>query len=170
MLGHPTLRILQYNIRKETGTIIALLEDKEAQLTDIIAIQEPNYINFNQSPTNPGTSQFHLIFENFPEQKTRVCFYINKRIDPDSWTYRYQSPDICSLTLTLQDDQAIDIHNVYNPSPVRVDSNNPSSIPRIADILNSQSEQILLGDFNLHHLNWNNIGRTSYHQEADHLL
>jgi exonuclease III len=170
MLEQPTLRILQYNIRKEAGTIIALLEDSNTQSIDIIAVQEPNFTAFNQTATNPRTSQFHLAYQAFPEQRTRVCFYINKRLDPDSWSSQYQGPDICSLTLTLQDQQAIDIHNIYNPSPNRVDQTNLSSLPRIPDILGGQSEQILLGDFNLHHPVWNNIGRTTYDQEADQLL
>ena len=63
------------------------------------------------------------------------------------------------------------IHNVYNPSPRNYDSTtSPSTIPEIAPALERPGEHILLGDFNLHHPEWNNQGRYTYHAAADQLL
>ena len=105
------------------STILPLLADPNTQDYDIIAIQEPWR---NPSiPTNLSShpSGFHLLFR--PNRDTRVCFYINDTIDPDSWEAEYPSADICTLKVRMKTgntSKVIHIHNVYNPSPISYSS------------------------------------------------
>ena len=60
---------------------------------------------------------------------------------------------------------------MYNPLPPTLKTKEyPSTIPKIAEVLERAGEHILLGDFNLHHPTWNNLGRSIYHAAADALL
>lgn len=174
MTNTPTLRILQYNIRHEMGTMTALLTDRAVQDIDILAIQEPSYNSHNRSSYNPGFSSFHLAHRT--EADIRTYFYINKRINPDVWEVEHPSRDICTLIIKPEESETpqglglIHIHNVYNPSPSLVTDQNPSSLALVEVALERPGEHILLGDFNLHHPSWNNPGRFSYHREADELI
>lgn len=175
--------ILQYNIRKEKDGVMApLLEDKEVKDIDILAIQEPCGHPINQTSYNLGSSGFHLVHLGGPG--VRTCFYVNKKIDTDSWEPVYRGGDLCSLKMTLEPERrigqggsletspkAVWIHNVYNPSPVSHESNDsPSTLPLVEEALSQEGEHILLGDFNLHHTQWNNKGRYTYHRMADRLV
>ena len=89
----------------------------------------------------------HLLY--FENNKTRVCFFINKKIDQSTWTYITDVPDIISLHLNLPD-RCIQIHNIYNPV-------NEEEISLSILILKHRlaahpnKEEIALWDFNLHH-------------------
>jgi endonuclease/exonuclease/phosphatase family metal-dependent hydrolase len=79
-------------------------------------------------------------------------------LDHKRWQFKEHSRDICSLTIELGDDQQegqhLTIHNVYNPTR-RSESDNSVLTDVRAIMQNNQSEeQILLGDFNLHHPMW----------------
>ena len=121
MYSTPTreLIVLQYNIRGERDTVMTpLLADRSIADIDVIAIQEPVYDKYRRSSYNPGTSDFHLAFEG--DGDTRVCLYVNKRLDVDNWETTYKSNKLCSVKLSmdpLRPDRKSDlwIHNVYNP-------------------------------------------------------
>ncbi len=81
MLEQPTLKIVQYNIRRELGTMTSLLIDPATQEVDVFAIQEPCYIKHNRSSYNPSASVYHLAHRS--GEDTRVYFYINKKLDQD---------------------------------------------------------------------------------------
>ena len=174
MTERRSLTILQYNIRGELGTITALLNDPIARKADVLAIQEPWQNVHTKSSYNPGNSGFFLSHKG--EIGTRVCLYINKRIDVDSWEETFPSKDVCAIVLKLKGESAnveedsVQILNVYNPSPSLITNDNPSSLPVLATELQQQRDRVVLGDFNLHHPNWNNHGRFSYHKESDELL
>ena len=137
--------------------MVPLLESKEIQEIDILAIQEPWFNPQNKSTYNPSSSQFHLFHRG--EEGTRVCWYVNKRVDIDSWEAEYAGGDCCSLKLTLKNgrgrngaQEEVWIHNIYNPSPRSTRStDSPSTLPQIRAALQKPREHILLGDFNLHH-------------------
>ena len=131
---------------------------------DVLAIQEPPYTH---SSVNPG-EHFHLYFEG--DKGTRTCFYVNKRLDVDSWDVTYQGGNLCSLHITRegQGDSDIWIHNIYNPPPVN--RQGPSTIPALNNVLVHPREHLAVGDFNLHHYKWNAEGRQTHHKEADTLL
>ena len=155
MKDTATLRILQYNIRNELGTITALLADAGIQDTDVLAIQEPSFNSHTGSSYNPGTSQFYLAHRSGKD--TRVCFYINKRLNPENWDVEFVTKDISTLRIRpRQGEEAnrierLSIHNIYNPSPSLSSAENPSSLSQILGLLQEPGEHLLLEDFNLHH-------------------
>ena len=170
------LKIMQYNVRKEKIKVLTpLLESEEVQDMDILAIQEPWFNTTNKSTYNPSHSKFHLVHQG--KEGTRVCIYVNKRIDIDSWDEVFSGNDCCSIKIKLKKTEDTEekievwVHNVYNPSPTSYKTkDSPSTIPVISEVLQRPGEHILVGDFNLHHPQWNNKGRYSYHAAADMLL
>ena len=167
------INILQYNVRNDrVTTMIPLLADQRVQNYDVIAIQEPW-----RNPNGPTTlssfqSGFHLLYR--PGGDTRVCFYINEKIDPESWEIEFPSSDICTLKIKIKEqenEKTMHIHNVYNPSPISYSSiDSPSSIPILSRQLAAEAEHVVIGDFNLHHPLWNGLTRPTQHTAADHLL
>jgi len=187
------LKIVQYNIRKESRLMTALLQDESIKDIDVLAIQEPSWNPASQTSHNDSTSCFHLAHRG--GQETRTCFYVNKRLDADSWEPVFHSGDLCSVRISLIEKNSerkleegdlgvkegfsgsdlrrreVWIHNIYNPSPTQYTStDSPSTLPLLGETLKEQGEHILLGDFNLHHPSWNNAGRYTCHAMADQLL
>jgi hypothetical protein len=109
-----------------------------------------------------------------------MCFYINDKIDLNSWKIEYFSSDICVLKLIVRIEKtskAIHVHNVYNSSFVSYSSrNSSSSLSKInRDLVEIDSELILtrhifLRNFNLHHSFWSDFSRLTQHAIADELL
>ena len=60
-------------------TLASLLQEPEYKEFDILAIQEPWRNPFVTTGYNTQTSGFYLAYP--PFLLTRVCFYINKRLD-----------------------------------------------------------------------------------------
>ena len=135
MNSTPNFNILQYNVRNERESVmLPLLADKETGKYQVLAIQEPWKNTRNFSSYNPSSSRFHLAGS--AEGDMRVCFYINKEIDPESWKITYHTKDACTLTINTKPkrveprsenngeeiddrwDGILQIHNVYNPSPI----------------------------------------------------
>jgi hypothetical protein len=83
MVGHQELRILQYNVQKSRDVVLAsLFQDPRILEYDVLAIQEPWRNPFIATSYNPLKAHFQLTYLN--DAATRVCFYINKRIDPST--------------------------------------------------------------------------------------
>ena len=172
-IDDETLTILQYNIRNgKNSNMIPLLADKRLQEYDVLAIQEPWKSDFVPTSYNPRDSGFHLLFK--PGGDTRVCFYISTRIDPERWEVEYPSPDMCNLKIQVKngnDYKLINIHDVYNPSPISYNSiNSPTTLETARRGLSAEGEHILLGDFNLHHPYWCAPTRVTQHAMADRLI
>ena len=170
MKNTKTLTILQYNVRCDrVTTMIPLLADDRAQKYDIIAIQEPWRNPTVPTMLSPHQSGFHLLYR--PEGDTRVCFYINDKIDPASWEVTYPSSDMCLLALTVyanDEPKLIHIHNIYNPSPISYSStDSPSTIPAAKAAIGATGEHILLRDFNLHHPYWSGPSKPTQYAAAD---
>ena len=167
-----TLAILQYNVRNDRVTMmVPLLADPRTQEYDIIAVKEPWRNPHAATTLSSYQSGFHLLYR--PGGDTKVCFYVNDRIDPDSWDVSYPSADLCSLAVKVGNGppDLINIHNVYNPSPASYSStDSPSTIPIAKQQLQGEGEHILLGDFNLHHPYWSGPSRPTQHAAADALL
>ena len=173
MRNTNSLSILQYNVRNDrVSTMLPLLADPNTQDYDIIAIQEPWRNPFAPTTLSSHQSGFHLLYR--PNGDTRVCFYINDSIDPDSWEVEFPSADMCTLIIRTkigETAEVIHVHNVYNPSPASYSSiDSPSTLPIVKHQLTTGSNHILLGDFNLHHPLWNDPSRTTQHAGADQLL
>jgi len=126
-------RILQYNVNHgKEATLIPLLHDSKVHELDILAIQEPWKNPHVTTGYNPPRSPFYLAYP--PKGNPRVCFYINKRIHPDSWTVTHHNED--AQTITLRYDQNgqekhLHIHNIYNPSPYSYTSMEPGTLPSV---------------------------------------
>jgi hypothetical protein len=117
-----SLKILQYNVMKSRDKIIArLLRDPKIQEYDILALQEPWRNPFIPTTHNPISHSFHLYFpKDNREVPARVYFFVNKRIDPNRWTFTEYTPDLSTLeittrTLTVEEVAKFYIHNIYNP-------------------------------------------------------
>lgn len=136
--------------------MIPFFEEPNTTTYDILAIQEP-WRNPFQHKTNNRLSQFFEL-SYMPHEATRVCFFIHKRIALSTWNVTNHNPDFSTLEICTTDARKIHIHNVYNPCQ---QSGDPSLIPTIIDKLNgagSNIEHVLLGNFNLHHLLWGDLG------------
>ncbi|EMD66024.1 hypothetical protein COCSADRAFT_35956, partial [Bipolaris sorokiniana ND90Pr] len=109
---------------------------------------------------HPAKDGFHLCYPAAADEEgpARVCFFVNKRIDHNRWRFKEHSRDVCSLVIEpsrdQQEQQSVAIHNIYNA----VGGGGPTG-PTLVDVRavlekHSSNEQILLGDFNLHHPLW----------------
>jgi hypothetical protein len=147
--------------------MIPLLEDRLVKAYDVLAIQEP-WRNPSALTTYRGRGTgFFLAHDKVPG---RVCFYINERLDPNSWTIIYHSPDFCTLSLQAEQ-QTWQIHNVYSEPPggYRVTNYN-TPIPLLQDALGTPGEHLLVGDFNLHHPLWSGIRDPACHDASADLI
>ncbi len=94
-----TLSILQYNVRKSYGQVMAPLFADVASVStfDIIAIQEPWRNTYQNTTLHPQKDLFNLAYPDHPQ--TRVCFFVNKRLKLGSWSIIFHSPDLITLQL-----------------------------------------------------------------------
>ena len=160
MNRHTTLSILQYNVHKSRDMVMAsMLRDPRIHEYDILAIQEPWRNPFAATTHHPAKDVFHLCCPGEEEAgPARVCFFINKRLDHKKWQFKEHNRDICSLAIEIDDDQQerqhLIIHNIYNPA--RRSESNSTVLTDVRTILHNNEfrEQILVGDFNLHHPMW----------------
>ena len=171
------IKILQYNVMKSRDVVMAtLLRDPRIQEYDILALQEPWRNPFISTTHNPITHSFHLCFPNDSrEAPARVCFFVNKRIESNKWRFTEQTRDLCTLeiiTNTPPTEAATKfyIHNVYNPP--RSSIHRTSCLPHLRTVLsaNQEEEQIILGDFNLHHEIWGGLTVRERDPESDDLI
>ena len=164
MLEQQELSILQYNVQKSRDVVMAgLFQDPAVLRYHVLAIQEPWRNPFIPTSYHPLKEHFQLAY---PEDDlTRVCFYINKRVDPSIWNVSHISRDISCLTIRkAQSEKSVRIYNVYN----EVGTN---TLPTLAETLGlgeEGSETVVLGDFNLHHPLWSTtqprVGQDPYVQ------
>ena len=175
MNSKTTMKILQYNVRKSRDTVMAtLLRDPRVMDYDILAIQEPWRNPFMSTTHHPAKAQFHLYYPAAIEGgPARVCFFVNKRLDNTTWQFKAHTGDACSLRIQYEkNDQAqgcIHIHNIYNPG--QTTENRDSVLPLILTLLETHQldDQIVLGDFNLHHRSWGGERVLREDEEAEEL-
>jgi ribonuclease HI len=150
MLESRGLRILQYNVQKSKDVVMAgLFQDRTVLEYDILAIQEPWRNPFIATSYHPLKRHFHLIY--LEDDSTRVCYYINKRIDAGTWNVSHVSKDISYLTFYDRDNtKTLRIFNVYNEPSTDTLSKLAESIGQGQE----NCETIVLGDFNINHPSW----------------
>ncbi|XMA13648.1 hypothetical protein WAI453_006439 [Rhynchosporium graminicola] len=175
--GEEGIKILQYNVMKSRDVVMAtLLRDPRIQEYDILALQEPWRNPFISTTHNRIAHSFHLCFPNDSrEAPARVCFFINKRIDPNRWRFIDHTRDLSTLEITTTSPTTeaatkIYIHNVYNPP--RPSDYRTSCLPHLRTALSAhqKEEQIILGDFNLHHELWGGLTVRERDPESDDLI
>ncbi|KAL6152343.1 hypothetical protein ACJQWK_05935 [Exserohilum turcicum] len=177
MNQYNTLSILQYNVRKSRDIVMAtLLRDPRIHEYDILAIQEPWRNPYMATTHHPAKDVFHLCYPVAADEEgpARVCFFVNKRIDHNRWRFKEHSRDVCSLVIEpsrdQQEQQSVAIHNIYNA----VGGGGPigSTLVDVRAVLekHSSNEQILLGDFNLHHPLWGGQNVRHIDPQAEDLI
>jgi hypothetical protein len=149
-----SLKILQYNVNKSrTKVLIGLLQDPEIASYDIIATQEPWRNPYNNVSYNPRSSPFHISDQG--DKDSRVCTYINQRIQTDKWSETHHTKDFTTITLhtlsvrTEQDQQelrTINIHNVYNQQSSHSETQETDSLRTLREALKMPGEHIIVGD------------------------
>lgn len=165
------LRILQANCWKSRNEVqMHLFGEKDVQEYDILAIQEP-YINKLTDPLTTYSlalqNRFHILLQPTLRKdysiRPRVCFYVNKRIDPMTWEVRFHNRNLSTLTLHTATHGTVHIHNIYNPGKA---SGQDSALNTLREVMTSGAQHIVLGDFNLHHPLWSG---TQYRHSTDTL-
>ena len=152
MLENQSLSILQYNVNKSrTKVMISLFETDDILDYDVIAVQEPWKNPFQNTINSRLNQYFDTYYMN--SDKTRVCFFVNKRIALVSITVTYHSTDLNILSLRLTDERIVHIHNLYNLCKRSGEDSVLSLLYRVLNE-NKEEEHIVLGDFNLHHPKW----------------
>ena len=155
MMGHQELRILQYNVQKSRDVVLAsLFQDPRILEYDVLAIQEPWRNPFIATSYHPLKAHFRLTY--LDNATTRVCFYVNNRIDPSTWDVSYITKDIIALEITNPIlHNKLRIVNVYNEVATDTLSDLGETIGRSGP----HDELMVLGDFNLHHPLWSTTHR-----------
>jgi ribonuclease HI len=155
MLDQHELRILQYNVQKSRDVVLAsLFRDPKVLEYGILAIQEPWRNPFIATSYHPLKKHYQLTY--MEDDNTRVCFYINKRIDPSTWRVSFISTDIVALKLTNHTlHNQLHIFNVYN----EVATDTLSKLEEAIGDVDPADELLVLGDFNLHHPLWSKTHR-----------
>jgi exonuclease III len=177
------LTILHYNVGKRYPVMQNLLLDPRAWKYDIITIQEPFRMNFNDVPTttNPVADRFYLFYP--PHLKARVCFFISRNIPRVNIQVTDHGPDMVSIALVNPADKhnCLRIYNVYNPCPeghlheIRRTHNLPlaTTLPRLHNALNRcpNDKVIIVGDFNIWDSLWGGEGTAnSRHKDSAEYL
>ncbi len=147
-----TLSILQYNVRKSYGQVMAPLFADNGFISsfDIIAVQEPWRNTYQNTTHHLQKDLFELAYLDHPQ--TRGCFFISKRLKPGSRSIFFHSPDLVTLCLKTSCGSTIHLHNIHNP--VAYTGKSQLSLLENALAANPEQEQIVVGDFNLHHPSW----------------
>ncbi len=131
---------------------------------NIFAIQEHWQNPHIHTTHNPSTSSFHLFYP--PSADASVCFFLNKSLNPSSYSVAFPTPKYGYPRLRSSVEWARDvmIHNVYrtgNLSPTLLEHQHPDE-PLSVDtheifshvsiaFSDTSAHHVLLGDFNIHH-------------------
>ena len=167
------LQILQYNVRKDKiSTLISLLEDTRVHKFDIIAVQETQQNSFIKTDYCLTTAPFYIIYSF--SNKTRVYFYIHKKIHFSKQTVTVSHKDIQSLVLHYKDksqEKKLIIHNIYNLSLFFYFTIEEDTLNTLYNQLQQKvNGHIVIKDFNLHHLMWTDIFRFTQHKSTNILI
>lgn len=154
------LRIIQYNVWKSADKVmIEFMAREEVRSADILAIQEPWRNRRNGRGYNPSGGPFRMIDAGTGD--TRVSVYLNRQIRDEDFEVLKVEPDLITIQLYLAaadregGREKVLLHTAYNPPPESHTVREPSQqLQNIVKALDTESTQILLGDFNLHHPVW----------------
>ncbi len=133
----------------------------------VLAVQGPWQNPHMHTTHNPSNSSFHLFFP--PSAVASVCFFVNKSLNPSSYSATIPTPKYGHLRLRspVEGAREIMIHTVYhtrNLSPTSSE-NQPLDEPLLVDtyeifshvstaLSDASAHPVLLGDFNIHHPIW----------------
>ena len=144
------LKILQFNIYTSLKVADPFFADESIKKVDIMAIQKL-YINANEDTSYLSWRGFDLVQ---PEQANpRIYFYINKKLDLNSWRHVFHSCDAGILYIKIapgDDFGEVVIYNIYNlVQGYREDAADILSL--LKNIIITGAKQVILDDFNLYY-------------------
>jgi hypothetical protein len=155
--GQRALKVLQYNVHTSDKVLMELLADERVRRMDVLAIQEPwRNSRGNNRGYNPSGGPFRLISTN--TEKTRAVIYLNRNLQ-ECEVLKVDN-DIVSISITTLWGGArrqVIVHSAYSKPP---ESHSTRHIPeQLGMIIQTvehwrDQEQLLTGDFNLHHPSW----------------
>ena len=164
------ITIHQHNVNHSRTIQRLLLQEMDPETNQIIALQEPWTNPQNRRTVSQG---YYPIIP--AHEHPRVAILISTQLDSTTWRpIYYDTGDL--VTVEMQTNLGpIYIHNCYNPSGPTSHSQDGTLSAVEAALRGGRSQdndcqQILLGDFNLHHPRWGaNLAPTA-HRMADKLL
>lgn len=173
MKENNELRIRQYNVHKSRNKVmVALFHENKIRDYDILVINEPWRFDDRSKAYCPATAGFTLV-----DNGGRTSFYINQKIDSNSWYTTWQSKDVGTVTLMVQAGGAqaaaepLHIHGAYNPPPSDHNTTrDKGSLPFIKQALQMPGERVLTGDLNLHDPLWGGPSYPRRHALAEELI
>ncbi len=173
MFQQKKLWILQYNVHKfREKMMIALLHEKKIKNYDILILQELWWFDENFKVYCSTIVDFML-----KNNENRICFYINKRIDSNIWHSTWYFKDVNMIMLqTLTDNtqmtqKVIHIYKVYNSSLKNHEViHEKESLSDIKKMLHMLKECVLVEDFNLHYLTWEESFYSRQHLLSNDLI
>ncbi|KAI9039454.1 reverse transcriptase [Aspergillus affinis] len=151
-----TIVLAEDNTLARSDRVMAqFLRDPAVLEADIIFIQEPWDNPFQDSTYHPAKATYQLLYPtrtDIGDERARVCLFISRRIDLNTWKHIPHSRDIQDLDLTDADGKRFRIFNIYN-RPAEVGT---GTLGLVSDLTtnNTNDYVLLLGDFNLHHPAW----------------
>jgi len=153
-LNDRHLRIWQQNVNRSRNAQEDLLESLKAKRFDICAIQEPCIDSFNNTRAN---SKWRVVYPNTHytnPKKTRSILLVNVSVLTNTWkALNTNSGDVTAIQLQTNTG-TINIFNIYN------DINNDDALQALSQTAQrhhneeANEHMIWLGDFNRHHLYW----------------
>ena len=167
------LRILQYNIRKLLKIQKSFLINREVHKFDIIVIQKQDH-NINILQMFSSTHNFfHLVKDS--SFQARTCIYINKHLKLNQWVMKIIESNIYSIKLqtsNLKDKiQMLQLINVYNSCSLSIIFTEESfTISCLNELIKDDCKQLIVEDFNLHHLHWKDRRCFTHYTATDVLL
>ncbi len=173
MMNQIFLRILQYNIRKSLKIQKSFLIDRKVRKFNIIVIQKQD-CNINALQMFSLThNSYHLVKDS--SSQARTCIYVNKHLKLNQWVMKIIESNICLIKLqtsNLKDEiQMLQLINVYNLCSLSIIFTEESfTISRLNELIKDDCEQLIVKDFNLHHLYWRDKRCFTHHIVMNALL
>ena len=167
-----SIKILQYNTQKSNNILSSLLNSREIQEFDILAIQEPWE---NPRTLSSSYSSLSLFLPLFNNPIGLVSFYIHSRIKLENFSFYYLNKRIGVLKLNINNIN-FNILNLYLPATSIKEPERGEIIKEILSFLKEfisreNTRTIILGDFNLKHPSWTGKAyKSKYSQELLDLL
>jgi hypothetical protein len=96
--------------------MMQLFGEEEVQNMEILAIQEPSINKLVDPETTYSCilwGRFHVLLQSTSMTecrrglRPRTCSYVNKDIDPKTWSFQHYTRDLSTLTLRLDADSSI---------------------------------------------------------------
>jgi hypothetical protein len=152
MLG---MTILFWNVGNSKQAMEQAIESNREY--DIIAVQEP-WRNPNVPATTycPRRSRYHLIYAG---EGSRSALLVHKKYPVSQWEAK-TTQDLCQIQLQTKGDETLTVYSIYSPIPCRRSTGLHWRSPiHHLMTLDPPHRTLLVGDFNLHHPNWDKYGR-----------